>query len=70
MSQTREVSNEVMIIPCKSKESSNISKISRNWPVSDSLEFDRVHCDVSRFQDESEIVHLFLFKVAFFRFEE
>ena len=49
----REISNEAMIVPCKPKEGSDISKVSRDWPVGDSLEFDRVHSDVSGFQDES-----------------
>src|SRR5229473_303997 len=61
----REVLNKPMIIPCKPKEGSDISKVSRDWPVCNSLEFDRVHSDVSRFQDKSKVVHLSFSKSHF-----
>ena len=66
----RETLNEMMIVSCEPKEGSDILQISRDQPVSNSLEFDRVHSNVSGFQDKSQVIHLLLFEVAFFRFEE
>ena len=66
----REVSNEMMIISCKSKEGSNVSEFLRDWPVSNPLELDRIHGDVSGFQDKSQVIHLLFLKVALFGFEE
>src|SRR5258708_23338470 len=70
VSNFREVLDESLIEVHKSYEGLDVLYFHRLWPVHDSLDFNRVHHYTVFGDDESEVVHLSMFKFAFLQSEE
>src|SRR6266436_5620066 len=69
-SDFREVPDEPSVEVHESYEGLDVFYFCQLWPVRDSLDFNRVHPYMVFGDDESEVVHLLMFKFAFLRSEE
>src|SRR5258708_6806249 len=65
-----EVPDEPLVEVHKSYEGLDVLYFHWLWPVCDSLDFNRVHHYMVFGDDESEVVHLLMFKFAFLWSEE
>ena len=70
VSNLREIPNEPLVEIHESNKGLDILHFHWLWPVSDSLDFDGVHCYMVLGDDEPEVVHLSTFELAFLRSEK
>src|SRR5258708_7123901 len=70
VSDFREVPDEPLVEVHESYEGLDIFYFCQLWPVHDSLDFNGVHHYMVFGDDESEVVHLLMFKFAFLQSEE
>ena len=61
------IGNELTVEIGKAKEGSYILDFSRGWPGSNAIKFDRVHGELTRFYDHSEVFDFRDIELAFLK---
>jgi len=61
--------NELTVEIGEAKEGAYVLDFSWSWPFGDAVEFDRVHGELARFDDHSEVFYLICGKFALLKFE-
>ena len=65
-----EVFDEAAVEVCKTSKLANIRGILWSGPFGNCLDLDRIHADLVLGDDNSQVLHLWAFKLAFLRFQE
>jgi len=61
--------NESTVEVAEAKEGANIFDFCWDWPLGNAIKLDRVHSELARFNDHSEVFYLVCGEFAFFKFE-